>query len=400
MFDKNNNINEFDQMIKSILDDGQEDVPAQVWDAVSEGLDNAARRKTVVLWFRRTAIGVAAAAAIALGVIFNITPESSPVQMGSGDGLIAVVGQEDSRSEIPEEQNSVNINALTAVAEAVSPAPSSMKSAIPQTAAEAITISDASPSITEEKTEVQATRPAAVTENKHITAESFPEIWEEEDEDENRNISLMLSGLASTNGTYNQNRIGLMKSHAITSAPTQTCITQTSTKSTYGLPVSFGAGVKIGLSQRWSVGVGANYTILTRQFFGKYTKVEDNGKILPSISSDIRNTQHYIGIPVNAYYDIINKDRVKFYTYAGGTVEKCVADSYKVLSTSIRHNESVKGVQFSVNAGIGVEFMLGRHLGLYIDPSVRYYFDCDQPKSIRTVQPLMLGFEMGFRASL
>ena len=57
-------------------------------------------------------------------------------------------------------------------------------------------------------------------------------------------------------------------------------------------------------------------------------------------------------------------------------------------------------MQLSANAGFGVEFMLGDHLGLYIDPSLRYYFDNGQPKSIRTVQPLMLGFEMGFRARL
>ena len=46
MFEENKNINEFDLMIKSILDEGQEEVPARVWEGVSEGLDKAARRKT------------------------------------------------------------------------------------------------------------------------------------------------------------------------------------------------------------------------------------------------------------------------------------------------------------------------------------------------------------------
>lgn len=191
-----------------------------------------------------------------------------------------------------------------------------------------------------------------------------------------------------------------MKAPSITSAPKETGISETSTNSTYGLPVSFGAGVKIGLSPRWSVGVGANYTLLARQFYGKYIKVDDNGSIEKATSSDIRNTQHFIGIPVNAYFDIVNQDRINLYAYAGGTVEKCVSDNYNVLSTAIQHREKTKGVQLSANAGIGVEFMLGKHLGLYIDPSVRYYFDCDQPKSIRTEQPLMFGFEMGLRARL
>ena len=229
-----------------------------------------------------------------------------------------------------------------------------------------------------------------------VTSAYFPEDWGEDEKTEKRDISLMLSGLASTNSTQSRNRLGLMKAPTITSAPQKTGVTETSTNSTYGLPVSFGVGVKIGLSDRWSVGVGANYSILTRQFYGKYTDVDKN----IDIHSDIRNTLHYIGIPLNAYYDIVDKDRVNLYAYAGGTVEKCVADAYHVLSDSIYHRDNVDGMQLSANVGFGVEFMLGKHLGLYIDPSVRYYFDCNQPKSIRTVQPLMFGFEMGLRARL
>ena len=120
-----------------------------------------------------------------------------------------------------------------------------------------------------------------------------------------------------------------------------------------------------------------------------------------SVSSDIRNTQHYIGIPVNVYYDILGGDNVNFYAYAGGTVEKCVTNHYQIQSTPvINHKESVKGVQLSVDAGIGVEFMLGNHVGLYLDPSLRYYFHCGQPASIRSAQPLTLGFELGLRFNL
>ena len=54
-------------------------------------------------------------------------------------------------------------------------------------------------------------------------------------------------------------------------------------------------------------------------------------------------------------------------------------------------------MQYSVGAGIGVEFMLANHLGLYLDPGFRYYFDNGQPVSIRTQQPFMMNFELGFR---
>ena len=91
---------------------------------------------------------------------------------------------------------------------------------------------------------------------------------------------------------------------------------------------------------------------------------------------------------------------INLYAYAGGTAEKCISDKYSVLGTDIVHKEKIDGLQLSANAGIGVEFLLGKHVGVYIDPSLRYYFDNGQPKSIRTVQPLMLGFEMGIRARL
>ena len=91
-----------------------------------------------------------------------------------------------------------------------------------------------------------------------------------------------------------------------------------------------------------------------------------------------------------------------FYAWAGGTVEKCVSDNYlvDVQNRELNWSKGSKGVQLSAGLGIGVEFILARRLGLYIDPSVRYYFESRQPKSIRTVQPLMFSFEAGLRVRL
>ena len=98
-------------------------------------------------------------------------------------------------------------------------------------------------------------------------------------------------------------------------------------------------------------------------------------------------------------HDILNSRRVKFYAYGGGAVEFPVSNSYRVKNSQndIIMKEKVKGVQYSVGAGIGVEFMLANHLGLYLDPGFRYYFDNGQPVSIRTQQPFMMNFELGFR---
>jgi hypothetical protein len=212
--------------------------------------------------------------------------------------------------------------------------------------------------------------------------------------------SLVLSGITGTNNLQNSARLGLMKRPSSVSGPAKTGITETSTNTAYGIPVSAGIGVKFDLNDRWSLGVGVNYSYLSRKFYGTYTKADNNGVEISSTSSDIRNSQHFVGIPVNAYCNILNNKHVNLYAYAGGTVEKCLSDKYDVMSTNIVHTEKPEGVQLSANAGIGVEFMLGQHIGLYVDPSLRYYFDNGQPKSIRTTQPLMLGLEMGFRVRL
>lgn len=391
MFDKNN-IDEFDLMMKSILDEGREEVPASVWEGVSAGLDKAARHNTIVLWWKRAAVGVAAAAAVAVGVIFNHTGEQTLVPEAGDSGMIAVV-----------EQEAVTVQDAEVI-EAVVPdvlAETVKKSAKPVTGLVITTADEAIEAIGSAAEEV----PVQIVKEEQIkkaseAVEYFPEDWGEEVKKKKSDVSLVLSGLASTNGEQSQNRIGPMKAPSINPAPKKTGITETSTKSSYGIPVSFGAGVKIGFNDRWSLGVGANYTLLTRKFYGKYTKVSPDGSIESSTSSDIGNTQHFVGIPVNAYFNIMNQDRINLYAYAGGTVEKCISDNYTVLNTAIYHKETAPGVQVSANAGIGVEFMMGNHLGLYIDPSLRYYFDCGQPKSIRTVQPLMFGFEMGFRFRL
>lgn len=389
------NINEFDQMMKSILDEGREEVPASVWEGVSAGLDKAEKHKTVVLWWRRAAAGAAVAAAVAVGVIFNHTPQQELVPQAGDSGMIAVA---EPAEEIVAEETEIVIPDMIAEAE---PVVKPVRNAVIKTADEAIeVVTDVAPA--DEIPADVAPADKAPADEKEVETEKvyFPEDWGEETPERKADVSLVLSGLASTNDAQSQNRMGPMKAPSVNPAPKKTGITETSTKSTYGIPVSFGAGVKIDFNERWSLGVGANYTLLARKFYGKYTKVTEAGGIENSISSDIRNTQHFVGIPVNAYYNIISKDRINLYAYAGGTVEKCVSDNYNVLGTSIYHKEKAEGVQLSADAGIGVEFMLGKHMGLYIDPSLRYYFDCGQPKSIRTVQPLMFGFEMGFRFRL
>jgi hypothetical protein len=158
--------------------------------------------------------------------------------------------------------------------------------------------------------------------------------------------------------------------------------------STYSVPFTAGIGVRFYATPRLSFGTGLDYTRLSRSFAGSYADVPGS----------VHHTLQYIGIPLRAYYDIVSSGRIKFYVYGGGEAEYCLSNTYKLFgSPDIVRSYRVDELQFSVGAGLGVEFLLSNHLGLYLDPGVNYYFPCNQPRSIRTEKPFMLNFDVGLR---
>ena len=63
----------------------------------------------------------------------------------------------------------------------------------------------------------------------------------------------------------------------------------------YSVPVSVGISAKIRLSERFDLGIGVNYTVMSRKLAGEF-----NGNYY----SDIRNIQQYVGIPLSIYFNI------------------------------------------------------------------------------------------------
>lgn len=398
----NDHIDQEDLRMRAILGNAQEEVPAHVWDGIAAGLDKAAMRKKTAAWLWRSVAGVAAAAVVAVGVMLHNGNDSDIVPAGTDD-MIAVVQDAQIEGTIGEDQGitMTGLDAQRTVAYAhlsdkvVKTSPSVVKTGqssethiIPENVI-----------VTETFIAGESDSGIQSSHSKTTDSQTFENIdWEEDGKTVKKiRTSFVLSGVAGTNTPQQGGGLSPLKGPAIFKSPTKTTVESTSADYTYGIPLSFGAGVRLHFTKRWSLGMGLNYTLLSCRFSGKYTKVENDIASLP-VSAKVRNTQHYVGIPINAYYDIVSRDFINLYAYAGGAVEKCVRNSYEIQTTPvINHSENVGGVQLSANAGIGVEFMLGRYVGLYLDPSLRYYFNCKQPKSIRTAQPLMLGFEMGLR---
>lgn len=389
--------NHMDDLMKSLLENAREDVPERVWEGVSAGLDKAAQHKAAIVWFRRAG-AVAAAAAVAVGVWLHVRENEDFVPEATVSDMVAVIESDNAeRVEMLAEVVKLPAKTKTAMTEASEkPGVTTEKKTVEVTVAE--------PALEEataghqDKTEIED-RP----ERENIIQTEQNE-WQEDERELKANkikTSLTVFGLAGSNNPQSKTGIGPLKSPVLDKFYSRSTVEQTGYDITYGVPLSAGIGIRLHFSDRWSLGTGLNYTLLTSRFNGKYIKVNEDSSAEEPVSAGIRNQQHYIGIPLNVYYDIVRHDFINFYAYAGGAVEKCIENIYHIQTNpAVNHREDVNGVQLSVNTGIGVEFMVGRHTGIYIDPSLRYYFRGGQPKSIRTAQPLMLSFEMGLRFRL
>ncbi len=172
-------------------------------------------------------------------------------------------------------------------------------------------------------------------------------------------------------------------------------------ESSYSIPVSFALGMRCYVSKRWSFGTGVQYSMLRRTFDGTYTRRDESGAVVEQISAKISNTQQYIGIPLTACYDIISNDDMSVYAFGSGVFERAVGNRYRVSGApDVLVKGEKRGLQTSAALGFGVSFNVSSHLGIYLDPSFNYYFDCNQPVSIRTQQPFQFAFTAGLRFRL
>ena len=437
--------NKFDLQIRSMLEDAEEKVPDRVWEAISSRLDKAdaaQRRRKVLPWLRYTGL-VSAAAAIALGIFFSVNTAdraTSPLQKSSqavesaiADNITSpadeeITGQETLTTDIPQQESApaqkpssiaddIRVSSVAEVAPDMDGRVSSAAEITPDkdgdAAAEQPAAPEGEPAIPQDTQDEnragsisrqieEAAAKDALAQNEEPWDET--DFMEEEQSPKKRiRTSLTISGNAAGNSASGNSRSGGRPIMSVMRPDrnSQNAIDEDKNSCTYGIPLSFGLGTKIIFTDRWSLGIGINYSLLNRTFSGTYTKYNAKGDPEPVHYSKIRNSQSYIGIPVNVYFSIVRNRTVDFYAYAGGTAEKCVFNGYRMGNTEATYKEKVAGFQFSANAGIGVEFIIADMLGIYVDPSVRYYFpDSRQPKSIRTVQPLSLGFEVGFRVRL
>ena len=145
-------------------------------------------------------------------------------------------------------------------------------------------------------------------------------------------------------------------------------------------PISFGLSVRKALGKGFSLESGLTYTLLS------------SDAKLANDDHQIEQKLHYIGIPLRANWNFLDKKLVTLYVSGGGMVEKCV---YGKLGSE---KETVKPLQFSVSGAVGAQLNATKRVGIYVEPGVAYYFDDGSDiQTIRKENPFNFNIQAGIR---
>ena len=391
--------NEFDIYVRNLMDGAEESVSPRVWKGVEAGLDRTARKRAVPVWLWRglaaAAVAAAAAAFVLLRPAQNLSNQPTiqqPVAQATDVTLPAEPQPEEGDVKPIQEQV---VRLRTRIAQA--------PEAIPVEAVEV-----------EEPVEVEVSperKPASV-----VTAASTPETFTSDDEalrqlafEEHKtrrkgefSMSILGNVQSNTRPEGPSSTVRRTPGLFVMPAPTETKISREGTEFSFGLPVSGGIGFRYDFNPRWGIGTGVVYTNLSRSFLGDFQEVENGMFTKQLFDTDINNQQHYIGVPLNLFFNIVNTGNWNIHVRMDGMGEKLVDNHFLIHDSEgdIHLHLKAEGLQFSTGVGVGLEFKFSPNVGIYFDPTLRYYFDGNQPRSIRTIQPLRMDFEAGVRFSL
>ncbi len=396
------NWQDFDRHIRSVMQDAEEKAPRRVWRAVSSRLDSVA---AAAAWWR-WAVPAFAAAALVAGLFFSGIFDRRADAPGDIQ-ILADAGQQSGLSVdalaqaevLPEIIPELPAPASRRVQKAPAVSGTISRTDLPAEDAEVLSVAD-SP-------EPQDITPSGKDEvsqevKNDKEAEDIAAQWARiSNEGQHRTSGLKIGSLYAQGGvggndsniSYGGNGISRMAPGA---GSADAGISETSA-STYGVPFTIGLGVSFPVSEKLSIGTGLGYSLLTRSFTGSYTGGGEtyNGSIFHNVS--------YVGVPVNAYYKLIGTrdGLMDVYAWGGGSAEICVANNYRLVNAQSRLiNDKAGAFQFSAALGVGIQFKVSDKLGIYLDPAVRYYFHGNQPKSVRTDKPFMFNFDAGLRFNL
>lgn len=232
-----------------------------------------------------------------------------------------------------------------------------------------------------------------------------PKVWLTEKKTNNKNREWLLAAAFSANGNSSSKDGNGRMSYAYNSSikselmsegsktPIAMASDPSELKASHALPLSFGVSVRKNLTNRIGVETGLVYTYLST----KFSSVSVRGESVDEAKQEL----HYLGIPVNMVVSLWDDPRWSVYVSGGAMAEKGLRRNYSysgnTTSTNASIKEGISGVQWSVNASVGVSYRFYQDWGVYVEPRYSYYFDNNQPVSIRTDKKNVFGLSGGVR---
>lgn len=405
----------FDKKIKELEQGFEEPADGALWSSIGSGLARIRRIKLV----KRISIYVASAAAVVVGILLFVNPLDRD-ELGASPSDLAVAENEFVAEEVDivtvvpvaQEHLADNLHSVKS---------SGILSDVVKESSELLEESDEESVATfevEEQSQVQVVMGDVKSSESVLEAESVAQVdvlesegvsseelygYEEyllEEDYSRKGGSFSLSAGGNMSTVDNESSMaffpgpsfnvgggqGVVENHSITpTAPPN-----------HYFPISAGLNLTYSfLNDKMAVGLGLNYSYL----YSKYEALVDR-----RYDANVKQSVHYIGVPVNLYYNVVGNEHITFYASLGGMMERALKIDYDVTTLSGEKMDryiTPKGFQWSVNVGVGFEYRFVEFMGIYVDPRLTYYFqEKSQPFTVRSEQPLQFNLELGFRFHL
>lgn len=166
------------------------------------------------------------------------------------------------------------------------------------------------------------------------------------------------------------------------------------------IPVKVGLKARYNITGRLGVETGLTYSVLSSSVKTGNSETGNNW-------SSGSQTLHYLGIPLNISFDILNSRYVNIYVTGGGMMEKSISGNIKTdeyvdgkFARTLTAKISPKGLQWSVNAAAGVQANILPQLGVFVEPGISHHFkNGSRVRSIYTDKPTDFSLGFGLRYS-
>jgi len=414
----NDQLDDFSKLARQMLEGHRIPVEADSWTEIEQRLRPSSKRYR--LWWMA---GAAAAVAVVVS-IFLFSPPSDLGQPAATMGHQQPVATQQPTSTTPEQEQAKeptvlipekgkisdrSVGKVSDKTESVKShgdkAMAGIENSLSTDSATQVKEQPLSKFIADAGSETKTSDSVPASTKTDVKTKEEPKVWLPEKKRTKKNDWLLAANFSSnakssdsdgrsydTQNSYNNSNLkNEIMSDAGKSPITLANDPSTLSKADHSLPLSFGLTVRKNLTDRIGVETGLVYTYLSSRF--------KTAQVREGTVTEAKQELHYLGIPLNVVVYLWDSPNWNIYLSGGGMGEKGLRRNYSYTgqTTNASAKESIDGLQWSLNASLGISYRFTQNWGVYFEPRYSYYFDNDQPISIRTDKQSVFGLNAGLR---